>query len=541
MKRPWNWLAGLALLGFNGWAVTTLQLPLWNQWLSPENARNLAVILSLGLLLLPALWLSRKMKRRRVWFRRYLVFFNLLLAGALVYYAAHTPPPAPPATPTPDASPTPKPRPRHTPRPVMTPSPIPIDSATPTPEPMESTTPEVSEDPEASPQFVDPAEAGKKYTAIDQHALQAPATVEKDVNTLARYLVAPARNDEEKIRAIYRWVTDRISYDARAFYADDLPDPSSEVTLRRRTAVCGGYAVLVTELGKAAGLKIEEVDGYASGAAADPDEKENHAWNAVKLPSGWRLLDATWGSGYLGEDRKFHKEFEEFFFLTPADQMLVTHFPTDKNWQLTMPPLSREEFMRRPKRRPEYFQLGLKVNQLVGELISDPRVTLDFQAPKGLYLSAELLAEDEREVEHSTMVDRDGGRIVVNVLPPRPGKYSLRIYAFRPGAEHGQGVLDYTVLAKSGQPDGYPEIYSDFQQHSGHVFRPSSGRLKPGLQHFELELSGAERVFVNDWDNELRKEGDRFVGDSLLEPGEATIFAVFSGQSGQSIISYQVR
>lgn len=533
------------MLGFNGWAITTLQLPLWSRWLSPDNARNLAVVLSLGLLVLPPLWLSRKMKRKRVWFRRYLLFFNALLAGGLIYYASHTPPPATPSTPI--ASPTAKPRPKHTPLPLVTPTPIAsatptlIASATPTPEITGTPTPEASETPRESPQFVDPAEAGKRYTAIDQHALEAPAAVEKDVDTLARYLVGPARNDEEKIRAIYRWVTDRISYDAKAFYANDLPDPSSEVTLRRRTAVCGGYAVLVYELGKAAGLKIEEVDGYASAASADPDEKENHAWNAVKLPGGWRLLDATWGAGALGDDHKFHKEFNEFFFLTPADRMLVTHFPTDKNWQLTLPPISREEFMRRPKRRPEYFQLGLKVNQLVGELAADPRVSLDFQAPQGLYLSAQLLSEDEKEVEHSTMVDRDEGRIVVNVLPPGPGKYSLRIFAFRPGSNYGQGVLEYTILAKSGQPDGYPQIFSDFQQHSGHVFRPAGGRLKPGLQHFELELSGAKQVFVDDWDNELQKDGDRFVGDVILEPGEAKIFAVFSGRRGEEIISYQVR
>lgn len=517
------------MLGFNGWAITTLQLPLWSRWLSPDNARNLAVVLSLGLLVLPPLWLSRKMKRKRVWFRRYVMLFNALLAGGLIYYASQTPPPATPSTPTP--SPTAKPRPRHTPLPLVTSTPI--ASVTPTPEISE--TPDVAVQPLATP---DPEQ---KYAAIDRHALETPPAMEKDVKTLARYLVAPAKNDEEKIRAIYRWVADRIAYDAVSFFADNIHHQEGAETLRTRIAVCDGYATLVDELAKEAGLKSEIVEGFASGMAADPDKGDNHAWNAVKLPGGWRLLDSTWGAGSVGEDHKFHKEFNGFYFLTPPEQMLVTHLPADKNWQLILPPISKKEFLLRPKRMPEYFQLGLKVDQLVGELSADPRATLDFQAPTGLYLMAELKSEKGQELERCTLVDRDEGRIVVNVLPPAAGKYFLEIYAFQPGSDHGKQVLEYTILAKSGQPDGYPQIFSDFQQHSGHVFRPAGGRLKPGLQHFELELSGAKQVFVDDWDNELQKDGDRFVGDVILEAGEARIFAVFSGRKGEEIISYQVR
>lgn len=515
--------------------------PVAARWLQAEHARYLTIALSVLVMVAPPLWLSRRMKRKRVWFRRYFVGFNLLLSAALVYWATGrpaplvTPSPTPVVSATPQVSPTPvvKPTPEVTSTPEVTP--IPEESASP------QATPEVAETPVPVTQFADGSESDKKYAAIDEHALKAPPEVEKDVATLARYLVGPARNDEEKIRAIYRWVADRISYDADAFYARNLPDPSSAVTLKRRMAVCGGYAVLVDELGKAAGLKTEYVRGFASGSGADPSEETNHAWNAVKLPGGWRLLDSTWGAGSLGQDHKFHKEFDNYFFLTPADQMLVTHFPSEKNWQLILPPLSREEFMKRPKRAPEYFRLGLKVDQLVGELEADPRATVQFQAPKGLYLGAELQTEEGSEVENSTMVDRDEGRIVVNLLPPRAGKYRALIYAFRPDAKHGEEVLEYTVVARSGQSDGYPQTLSPFQEHSGHVFSPATGSLKAGKQHFELELEGARQVFVNEWDNELVKDGDRFVGDVDVPVGETKIFAVFSGTTGNGIITYEVR
>ena len=294
-------------------------------------------------------------------------------------------------------------------------------------------------------------------------------------------------------------------------------------------------------MGKEAGLKVEYVRGRAGGVTSDPNETNSHAWNAVKLAGGWKLLDATWGAGGLGEDRKFHKEFKPYFFLTPADQMLVTHFPTDPKWQLVLPTISEAEFLKRPKRMPEFYQLGLKVDELVGELEASPRATIHFSAPPGLYLSAQLQSEDSREEEHTTMVDRDGGRIVVDVLAPRAGKYRLLIFAFRPGAEDGREILEYSIVSKAGEEAGYPETYHPFQQHSGHVFSPNVGTLKAGKQHFELELAGAQSVFVNDWDNELLKDGDRFVGDVEVSSGDVKVYAVFAGESGEGIVSYRAR
>ena len=55
-------------------------------------------------------------------------------------------------------------------------------------------------------------EALAQRDAFDRHALQAPAEEEKTVAGLARYLVKPARNDRDKARLIFRWVTSRIDY-----------------------------------------------------------------------------------------------------------------------------------------------------------------------------------------------------------------------------------------------------------------------------------------------------------------------------------------
>src|SRR5579872_2450201 len=150
-------------------------------------------------------------------------------------------------------------------------------------------------------------------TVIDQHALKAPATEEESVESLAKYLVQPARSDGEKVRAIYRWVTDRIRYDVDSFLSGKTGDNSTRAALDNRRVVCEGYSNLVRDLCKAAGIKVVKVTGRAKGVGYVPGARGaqfNHAWNAVKIDDQWCLLDATWGAGDVN-GKMFVKRFRE--------------------------------------------------------------------------------------------------------------------------------------------------------------------------------------------------------------------------------------
>lgn len=57
------------------------------------------------------------------------------------------------------------------------------------------------------------------YRAIDEHALKAPKELENSIDSLVDYLIKPARNDKEKLRAIFRWISTNISYDTEGFWA----------------------------------------------------------------------------------------------------------------------------------------------------------------------------------------------------------------------------------------------------------------------------------------------------------------------------------
>jgi transglutaminase-like putative cysteine protease len=91
--------------------------------------------------------------------------------------------------------------------------------------------------------------------AIDRHALAAPAEAEASLPALAAYLAKPCQNDREKVRTVYRWVTDRIAYDVEARISGQRIDGSAAAVLQSRRAVCDGYANLVQDLCSRAGVQ----------------------------------------------------------------------------------------------------------------------------------------------------------------------------------------------------------------------------------------------------------------------------------------------
>jgi hypothetical protein len=185
--------------------------------------------------------------------------------------------------------------------------------------------------------------------ALDQYALGAPREAEGSVESLAKYLAEPAENDREKVRAIFRWMTDRIAYDAKRFLKKQPGGDSPEEVLKKRRCVCGGYANLFEALCKQARVEAKVIIGDAKGYGYAPGKGPvvKHAWNAVELDGRWHLVDVTWASGYPDLDKgEFAKRLNEFYFLTPPDEFIFTHFPDNPKWQLLKDEVTRDDFDR---------------------------------------------------------------------------------------------------------------------------------------------------------------------------------------------------
>lgn len=206
-----------------------------------------------------------------------------------------------------------------------------------------------------------PASGGDLFEAIDKHALAATADVERQIPSLVQYLTKPAKTETEKLRAISRWIASRIGYDGQLLETglraggratpELLQALKSENVLKTRKTICQGYCNLLSSLSKQAGIEVVTISGQSR------ITNISHSWNAVKLSGKWYLLDAT---GMAGEsaDPKVGRVFNNFYFLTPPQQLIFFNLPDDPKWQLIPNPVSRAEFLKTPPVDFLLFQAG---------------------------------------------------------------------------------------------------------------------------------------------------------------------------------------
>ncbi len=110
------------------------------------------------------------------------------------------------------------------------------------------------------------------------------------VTSLINSLGVKSKSDYEKVKGVYDWICDNITYDY-----DNLEDESymlkhtAYAALIDRTAVCQGYAVLFYRLMLELGVDNRVIAGIGNGGA--------HGWNIVQLGDYYYSVDSTWDAG----------------------------------------------------------------------------------------------------------------------------------------------------------------------------------------------------------------------------------------------------
>ena len=384
------------------------------------------------------------------------------------------------------------------------------------------------------------------YDKIDAHALAAPASAEQSVESLAAYLIEPAKNEQEKTRAIFRWICQNIDYDLGSYFMGRLGSTKSEDVLKSRSSVCSGYSDLFSALCGEAGLETVEIRGYGKGYSYRPGQKFsgpfNHAWNAVKINGSWRLMDSTWGAGYLGRDGKYHRWFDDHYFMTPPDQFIYDHLPEEESWQLLEQPLSQAQFEDLVYAESDFFNLGLKVIERNGSISAEGEVSLSVYAPKDVVMMAGLESE-AGALEGRTLCQREGERYEIRARLPQAGSYALRAYAKKkddPGVY--KSVMQYNINASSGVKSGFPLTFGRFGEVGAHLYSPQEGSLRAGQSyHFRIRVPGAAEVAVvsgKEW-SRLEGQGDLFEGNVTVAKEDAGIFANLGGETWSGLVRYR--
>lgn len=222
----------------------------------------------------------------------------------------------------------------------------------------------------------------RSFGEIDTRVQRIPATTP---DSLAYQLTHPYNTELEKVRSIFRWITEHISYRTRPTYFSPatvrknrswLDDPAwadrpgDELTalqvLERGAAVCEGYARLFKTLCTYAGIRSEVVSGYVRNGSNRGGNRfrSNHSWNAVRIDSTWYLLDATWASGFISyQGDVFVKHYDDSYFLALPERLIRTHYPEDLEWSLLAQPPTLREYNQSPFRHKSFIKYQIAAFQ----------------------------------------------------------------------------------------------------------------------------------------------------------------------------------
>lgn len=317
------------------------------------------------------------------------------------------------------------------------------------------------------------------YRRADSIALSLSGKRIKDPEQLVKQLTDSLPTDVEKARAIFRWITANIRYDskelARIEKADFRIDKRfrSEAharrwkgrnyyrkvykALRKRKAVCEGYAMLFKHLCSWANIEAEVIGGHSRSYQDKIGKYKRplHAWNAVKLNGKWHLLDATWASGSIHPiTENFIFRFSDYYFLTPPEQFVMNHYPTDKHWLLMAEYPTVKEFYRSPIPHEGYFtQNILAVTPGEGVIRAEPdeTVTLRLRLADGHSITqlscirAQKKSSDPLRYLSSQLVQVAEHEWELQICFPKKENFSFDVYL------NGEPALRYLAVIRSAK------------------------------------------------------------------------------------------
>lgn len=265
------------------------------------------------------------------------------------------------------------------------------------------------------------------FNRADSVAALYPKHALKDLKSLAGKLTHSLPTEEEKFRAIYKWVCSNIEYDYTLFKKnqykrkntqdpEELKNWNKKIRAQvfrnlrnKQKTVCTGYAYLVKELAMHAGLNCVIVDGYGRTVQSNVRGvgQANHSWNAVQLNNKWYLCDPTWSGGaYDTQLEKYVKKFDDAYFLAEPSLFVRNHYPLDTTWMLVKKKPTLYEFLNGPL---------IYVNAYHYQFNPVFPHAFDVTVAKGEKVSFKFSNNDKRAIEKTNLVVNRSG--TVNTLP----------------------------------------------------------------------------------------------------------------------------
>jgi transglutaminase/protease-like cytokinesis protein 3 len=180
---------------------------------------------------------------------------------------------------------------------------------------------------------------------------------------LSKFISRDFNTDIEKVRAIYSWIINNISYEPREYKKFDysfknyrernLKEEETRKKIIQRTinkglAVCEGYAMLFERLCELQGIDSYLVRGDTKSKFDDIGRpfQTNHMWNVAYIDGKPYLFDVTWGAGRYQQE--FVRDTSYHYFMIDPEKFMNTHYPDMYEDAFIEKVITRDEFSSMP-------------------------------------------------------------------------------------------------------------------------------------------------------------------------------------------------
>ncbi|MCQ2978718.1 MAG: transglutaminase-like domain-containing protein [Clostridia bacterium] len=106
---------------------------------------------------------------------------------------------------------------------------------------------------------------------------------------LAKEITKDCKTDEEKINAVYDYITKNFTYDFTKIYRiSSTYKPDLEKLFDEKKGICYDYSAIFAGMLRSLDIPTKMVKGYAVA-----DQSTYHAWNQVLVNGEWKTVDTT--------------------------------------------------------------------------------------------------------------------------------------------------------------------------------------------------------------------------------------------------------
>ena len=286
----------------------------------------------------------------------------------------------------------------------------------------------------------------QNFEHVYENVIKIKPKTYSNVKDLYNQIVLSGYDNEEKVHAIARYITENIKYGNRA--------KSPLNTINSGEGVCQDYSELFIALCDIAGIENIYVTGDGRTSVSDIGFfNSNHSWNLVKINDNYQIFDLTWAAGAVNNDNKFIKDFNPYYFNTPPELFIRNHFPDDEKWQLLSNPVTKNEYINQPTYDQSIFNLSLKRG-----VVKDNNFNITFNS-KNEFHSATIYKWNLNEYGSTNGVsiplEKEGNNYKIFISEDITGayRYDLSLWSYSEKTESGSTSISSSIKFKLITPD----------------------------------------------------------------------------------------